>query len=70
MRVIDDLKIPNVKAYKTRGSQHNSEIQSWNESSIPPLQNHVFFIKFYLRLQWQNRLAKCAICDNTPGSAV
>ena len=47
---------------------HGSNIyDSSNYSSIPLLQNHAVFMKFYLRLLWLNRLAKCAIFHNTPG---
>ena len=67
MSVISDLVISNVEAYKTRWLQSNSERKTCTESSIPPLWNHVFFIKIRLRFLCLNGLAKYATNNNTPG---
>ena len=42
MRVLSDLLVSNVKAYKTLWFQRNCKRKTGNKSSIPSLQNHVF----------------------------
>ena len=67
MSVISDLVVSNVEAYKTRRLQSNSKRKTCTESSIPPLRNHVFFIKIRLRFLCLNGLAKYATNNNKPG---
>ena len=68
MSVLSDLVVSNVEAYKTRRLQSNSKRKTCTESSIPPLRNHVFFIKIRLRLLCSSGLAKYATNNNTPGT--
>ena len=49
MSVISYSVVSNVKAYKTRRFQSKCKRKTCTESSIPPLQNHVVFIKIRLR---------------------
>ena len=59
--VFSDLVVSDVRAYKVRWFQRNCKLRVGTESSIPPLQNFVFFINIRSRFLCQNGHAKYAI---------